>query len=146
MPYFLRRMAPAGLIAALVVGLAACGGGASFTPLPSGAEPPSDCARVEDGVVTIGADDLEFDAPCMVAIAGEAFTIHFENRENVPHDVAVYTDSSKENEIMRGDIITGPDKSIDYDVPAQDAGTYYFVCTVHPAMNGALYVVDAEAS
>jgi plastocyanin len=146
MPALTRRLAPAALIAALALGIAACQGGASFTPLPSGGEPPEDCARVDaEGVISVSADDLEFDVPCMVATAGEAFTIHFENRENIPHDVAVYTDSSRDNEIMRGAVITGPDQSTDYDVPAQDAGTYYFNCTVHPAMNGSLYVVEPAA-
>ncbi len=118
-----------------------------MTPLPSGAEPPADCARVDaDGVITLSARDIQFSAPCMVANAGEAFTIRFTNEEAVPHDVTVYSDSSKGNEIMRGEIITGPDKSIDYDVEAQDAGEYYFNCTVHPAMDGALYVVEPSAS
>jgi plastocyanin len=126
--------------------LAACGGGTAMTPLPSGAEPPADCARVDaDGVITLSARDIQFSAPCMVANAGEAFTIHFTNEEAVPHDVAVYRDSSKGNEIMRGEIITGPDKSIDYRVEAQEAGEYYFNCTVHPAMDGALYVVEPSA-
>ena len=94
------------------------------------------------GVITLSAKNIKFSAPCMVADAGDAFTIRFTNQESVPHDVAVYTDSSKDNEIMRGDVITGPDKTIDYSVEALDAGEYYFNCTVHPAMNGALYVVQ----
>lgn len=127
--------------------LAACGGGADITPLPSGAEPPPDCARVDaNGVITLSADNLEFSAPCMVANAGEAFTVHFTNNESVPHDVAVYEDSSKNNEVMRGEIITGPDATIDYEVPALEAGDRYFSCTVHPAMDGVLYVVEPGAA
>ena len=108
----------------------------------SGAEPPSNCARVEDGVITIGARDLAFTQPCMVANAGEAFTIHFVNGDDMAHNVAVYNDSSKANEIMRGEIQPGQGE-IDYEVEALDAGEYYFDCTVHPAdMNGTLYVVE----
>jgi len=126
--------------------LAACSGGADITPLPSGAAPPADCARVDaDGVITISAKDITYSVPCMVADAGEAFTIRFTNEEAVPHDVAVYRDTSKSNEIMRGEIITGPEKMIDYPVEALDAGEYYFNCTVHPAMDGALYVVEPSA-
>jgi plastocyanin len=136
-----RRPARA-LTAVLALLLVACSG-ATVTPLPSGAEPPADCARVDaDGVITLSADDLLFSAPCMVAKAGEAFTIHFTNNESQPHNVALYEDSTKANEIMRGEIITGPNEVINYDVEALDAGQYYFDCTVHPAeMNGALYVV-----
>lgn len=141
----LRRGLP--LLAAGALFLAACGGGADLTPLPSGAEPPADCARVDaDGVITLSAKNIQYSAPCLVANAGEAFTIRFTNEESVPHDVAVYTDSSTANEIMRGEVITGPNKTIDYPVEALDAGEYYFHCTVHPAMDGALYVVEPPAS
>jgi plastocyanin len=136
-------LAVAGLLA---LTLAACSGGATVTPLPSGAEPPADCVRVDaDGVITLSADNLEFSAPCMVADAGEAFTIRFTNNESQPHNVALYQDSSKANEIFRGDTITVPGESLDYPVEALDAGQYYFDCTVHPAeMNGTLYVVVAD--
>lgn len=138
-PTVSRRLLPAALLSVLV--LAACSTGPTTTPLPSGAEPPSNCVRVENGVINIGARDLGFTAPCMVANAGEAFTIHFTNADAMPHNVAVYQDSSKANEIMRGEIQTGSGE-IDYDVEALDAGEYYFDCTVHPAdMNGTLYVV-----
>jgi len=123
------------VILALLLG--ACSGTAS----PPASVSLDDCARLTDGVITISADDLEFSAPCMVANAGEAFTIHFENLESQVHNVSLYTDSSKANEIQRGDTITGPDAEIDYEVDAMEAGEYYFDCFVHPAMNGTLYVV-----
>ena len=125
------------VILALLLG--ACSGTAS----PPASVSLDDCARLTDGVITISADDLEFSAPCMVANAGEAFTIHFENLESQVHNVSLYTDSSKANEIQRGDTITGPDAEIDYEVEAMEAGEYYFDCFVHPAMNGTLFVVQA---
>jgi plastocyanin len=106
-------------------------------------EPPADCVRVENGVINISAENLEFSAPCMVANAGEAFTIAFDNQDDGQmHNVAVYQDDSKANEIMRGDIIQGPAQA-EYEVEALEAGEYYFDCTVHPNMNGTLYVVEA---
>ena len=137
-----RRTLPA-LTALLALALAACSSAASFTPLPSGAEPPTNCPRVEDGVIDFSAQDLAFSAPCMVAVAGEAFTIHFTNNDTQPHNVAVFTDSSKANEIMRGDVISTQGESLDYDVEAQDEGQYYFDCSIHAEMNGTLYVVAA---
>ena len=138
---FIRRApAPTLLLATLL--LAACSGGADPTPRPSGAEPPADCARVDSqGVITLSADDLEFSAPCMVAEAGQPFTIRFTNDEAVAHNVAIYRDSSRSNELMRGEIITGPAKTVEYPVEALDAGDYYFDCIVHPAMDGPLYVI-----
>ena len=130
------------LAVALLLG--ACSAGSSPSSEASAGDPMADCVRVEDGVINISANNLEFSAPCMVANAGEAFTIHFVNEEAMPHDVAVYEDDSKTNEVMRGEPITGPQAETDYEVEALDAGEYYFDCTIHPAdMNGTLFVVEA---
>ena len=134
-----------GPLVLLALALAACSSGtgsAEWTPLPSGAEPPADCARADaDGVIAISADQLAFSAPCMVAAAGTAFVVRFTNRESELHNVAIYKDRSKETAITVGDTITGPDKTVDYPVDALAAGDYYFDCSVHPAMmRGPLYV------
>ena len=139
-----RRTLPA-LTGLLALAMAACSSAASTSALPSGAEPPANCPRVEDGVIDFSAQDLQFSAPCMVAVAGEAFTIHFTNNDTQPHNVAVFTDSSTSNEIVNGTIISTQGESLDYEVPAQDEGQYYFDCSVHAEMNGTLYVVAAEA-
>ena len=111
-------------------------------PVAVGRRAAQQLRQVENGVIEIGARDLAFTQPCMVANAGEAFTIHFVNADAMPHDVAIYNDSSKSNEIMRGEVQPGQGE-IDYEVEALDAGQYYFDCTVHPAdMNGTLYVVE----
>jgi plastocyanin len=129
---------------ALAIMLTACSGAASFTPLPSGAQPPSNCATVESGVITLSAKDTKFSAPCMVANAGEAFTIHFTNDDAMPHNVAIYPDSAKASTIMKGGILANKGDITDYKVDAQDAGEYYFDCQVHPeVMNGILYVVSS---
>ena len=131
------------ILMALVLALAACSqGSAQWTPLPSGAEPPAACARVDaDGVIAISADQLRFSAPCMAAPAGLAFVVRFTNNESELHNVAIYTDRSKGTSVTVGDTITGPDKTVDYPADAVAAGDYYFECTIHPAaMNGALYV------
>ena len=123
--------------------LAACGGASTPSPLASGAEPPAECARADaDNVIALSADNLEFDAPCLVATAGQPITVAFTNHEAVPHNVAVHREKGG-NEIMRGDYVTGPEGMMDYEVPALEAGQYYFDCTVHPAMSGTLYVVEA---
>ena len=127
----------------LVAALAACSAGsAAWTPVPSGAEPPAACARADaDGVIAISSDQARFSAPCMVAPAGVAFVIRFTNKDSEGHNVAIYGDRSKGDSVQVGEVISGPDKSIDYPVEALEAGEYFFDCSVHPAtMNGALYV------
>ena len=56
------------------------------------------------------------------------------------HQVSIY----KGNEaVFTGQPITGPDATIDYQIPALDAGEYVFICDIHatvPTMRGTLTV------
>ena len=96
-------------------------------------------ATVEGGSVAISTNNLEFDVSTIEAPAGEAFTVVLTNEESQPHNVAVYTEENGE-EIVIGEIITGPGATTETQVPALDAGTYYFRCDVHPEMEGQVVV------
>jgi plastocyanin len=73
--------------------------------------------------------------------ADTPFTLTFENKQaGVPHNVAIFDSPAKVNPLFVGDIIEGP-ATIEYQVPALPAGTYPFVCSVHPPMTGTLFVV-----
>ena len=91
--------------------------------------------------VAITAKSIHFDKSCLAAPANTAFTITFDNMDSgVPHNVAIYADSSASKVLFRGALVTGS-KSITYHVPALPAGTYYFRCDVHPtAMHGTFVV------
>jgi len=117
----------------LLLLLVACGGAAS----PTGSV---ECREPVNGVLTVTADSLAFDTGCLALPAGEAVTIRLVNAENAEvHNVAIYTDSSRSTQLFGGDIVDGGE-SIDYQIDALEAGTYYFDCTIHPAMNGSVVV------
>lgn len=116
----------------LILLLAACGGATSPTS-------SVECREPVDGMLTVTADGLAFDTDCLALPAGEAVTIRLVNADGEPHDVAIYTDSSKSTQLFGGDIVDGGE-SIDYQIEALEAGTYYFDCTIHPAMNGSVVV------
>ena len=116
----------------LILLLAACGGATS----PTGSV---ECREPVNGMLTITADGLAFDTGCLALPAGEAVTIRLVNADAEPHDVAIYTDSSKSAQMFGGDIVDGGE-SIDYEIEPLEAGTYYFDCTIHPAMNGSVVV------
>jgi len=55
----------------------------------------------------------------------------------IPHNIEIKDASSMS--MFKGDIITGTAET-SYQVPALAAGTYQFVCSVHPNMVGTLKV------
>ena len=131
----LRRATVFGALIALAALVAAC---SSSTSSGDDGNTGGGTIAVTDGVVELSAADLAFDANVIQATAGEAFTISFANNDTAPHNVAIYTEEGGE-EIVKGEVIDGG-ATIQVEVPAQEAGEYYFVCDVHPDMNGALVV------
>ena len=87
--------------------------------------------------VTVVAKDLTFATLVVAAKAGRPFTIAFDNQDGAPHNIAI-SDASG-TKVFKGDIVAG--KRVDYQVGALPAGTYLFLCEVHPDMKGTLTVV-----
>jgi plastocyanin len=120
------------------------GGGAEPAPADGGGEAAPDGGGGGDaggggGGITVVAANIAFDVTEIVVPAGEDVPIQFDNQDSVEHNISVYPDQEsgigQTDGIFTGDIIQGGE-SIEYNVPAVDAGTYYFQCDVHPNMNG----------
>jgi plastocyanin len=116
-------------------------------PLPSVAPPPtSQCGGDDQIVLDIVAQGTAFDPTCLVAPAGEDFTITFDDRDPAAtvgqHNIVIAVDEASvvDDPIFRGDLVSGPD-TVEYPVPAMEGGTYFFHCEIHPSMTGALAVV-----
>jgi plastocyanin len=105
-------------------------------PTSGSAETAGATGTVTDGKLTLVADQVKFDLSTIDASAGQGFTIVFDNKDSLPHNVAIFkgTDATGTN-VFTGPIDNGP-KTDDYQVPALAAGTYYFQCDVHP---GSMY-------
>ena len=104
------------------------GGGPPGEGAPGGAEP-----------ATVVAQGIAFDTDTISLPADQPSTITFDNRDTVPHNIAIYTDSSLSEALFQGEIVTGP-ATAQYEVPPEPAGEYYFHCDVHPTMNGTVTV------
>jgi plastocyanin len=80
------------------------------------------------GAVSDGFAESEVTAP-----ADAEFTIAFDNQDSgMQHNVAIYPEGGDPPPIFSGQpIVTGP-AMVEYDVPSIEAGTYAFICEVHP--------------
>lgn len=154
------------VLAAAVVVLTACtsAGMGSVDPVtPSSTAPPASTSAAAPAAPTtagsgggtqaaatctpsgtslqISAQNIKFDKSCLAAPANQAFTITFTNQDaGVPHDVAIYTNSSATTVLFKGAVVTGPTTTT-YHVPALKAGTYYFRCDIHPTQMTGTFVV-----
>ena len=114
--------------------------GPTGTTGPSPTEGPSGGGGTAGVTTQVTAEGLAFDTAEIVLPAGEETTLHFVNNDaGVQHNIVIATDSSLSEQLFTGELITGVAET-DYTIPPLDAGTYYFVCLVHPAMNGTVTV------
>ena len=121
-----RILLALGLVALAAIS-AACSSAAA-QPLPSG--------PIDQNGPTIVAKDMKFVGGPVEVKAGQNVTIHFDNQDSAPHNVAVYTDSSATSPISVGEIVASGKK--DQVVPALQPGTYFFRCDVHHDMTGTI--------
>jgi plastocyanin len=112
--------------------LAACSG-ASAAPATGS---PGPAGTPSGATVAVVAKDLKFATPAVSAKAGSPFTIAFDNQDGAPHNIAISDGSGAK--VFKGAIVAG--QKVDYQVPALAAGTYTFICEVHPDMKGTLTV------
>ena len=93
-------------------------------------------------VVEVTAQNIQFDKACLPIKANVPFTIEFENKDNVTHNVDIYEDETAAKTLMDPAhlpvVFAGPG-SRTYEVPAGiPEGTFFFRCDVHPVMQGTV--------
>lgn len=126
MTVFKTLLVGAALAATVALGACSAAGRAASSSPPAEAD------------VTITAVNNAFEQSTLTAPAGEAFDLYFQNLDNAPHNVAIYTDASLSEELFIGEVITND--AILYAIPALEPGEYFFLCDVHPDMTGTLVV------
>ena len=106
--------------------------------------PPTEGCEPRGTTLEVVAQGLAFDTNCLAAPAQEPFEIVFDNQDaGVPHNVAIYTDSTAAEGLFTGETFPGVDEQT-YRVDPLNAGDYFFRCDVHPdQMTGAFVVAEA---
>lgn len=142
-----KRVSNGSLIAMFggAAGIAMFAGGVALIAFPFGGEEGG-----PEGPVVLelaappGAATDGFSTQTLSGPAGRPFTIDFDNQDpEIPHNVAVF-DGPDESApvIVESEIITGPAAEA-IEVPALEAGSYFFHCVVHPTtMTGTLEIAE----
>lgn len=109
----------------LLIALAGCGGSASPPPT----FPP--------GAIVVTAENRTFSTSELVVPADSAFPLVLVNKDGDAHNIAIRTKGGFDGElIFRHDPITA--STIVLQVGPIPAGTYHFICEVHPEMTGTV--------
>jgi plastocyanin len=121
-PPIARHLGPS-LVLGVLLALAGCGG--SATPPPS--FPP--------GAIVVTTENRLFDTSELHVPADERFSLVLVNKDGDPHNIAIRTKPGFEGDVVfRHDPITAT--TVILDVGPIRAGTYHFICEVHPTMTG----------
>jgi len=111
------------------------------TPTQDANTQPAPTTGGQAVTVNISALNYRFDKSNITVPAGANVTMVFDNKEAVPHNVAIYTTPAATDVIFKGEVITGP-KTITYNFIAPTTpGDYFFRCDVHPAVMTGTFTV-----
>lgn len=123
-----------GSVSAVTPGGSAAPSGVSSSAKPAGSSTPASSGATGD--VSITAQGVAFLDTAVSGPAGKPFTIAFSNQDaGTAHDVDIKDASG--GDLFKGEIFPGVATKV-YAVPAIPAGTYTFVCFVHPNMTGSI--------
>jgi plastocyanin len=115
------------------------GSAAPAPSVPASAAPSAAGSTATIGAtLNISAQNIQFNTDKLEAPAGQAFVLEFDNNDpGIPHNVEIKDANGAS--MFKGQIITGRAKA-SYQVPALAAGSYMFLCDVHPTMTGTVTV------
>jgi plastocyanin len=117
------------LLAALALGLAACGGGDDDGGGGGGGAAASS-GGCPSGAVQIKMVDIKFDPETATASVGQK--ICWTNEDSVDHDAVAESGADFKSELFG--------KGQTFTATVDKPGTVKYVCTVHPGMKGTITV------
>jgi len=141
-----KYLAVLGLIIALLVTASCTSKPAKTTSLPTTPAPASTTtgpATTTSKSVTIDlvAQGMSFDKSTITVPAGASVIINFNNKDSIPHNFALYTNSSAATAIFVGQVISSSSVTYKFTAPATP-GSYFFRCDVHPTTMTGTFLVQ----
>ena len=152
----MRKVWP--VVGALAMVMAACGGNGggsgeeTTTPTEGGTEHREGDHGGQDHMaagatcepqgttLNLRVENVSLDKNCLAAPAGQPFTIAFESKDAITHNLVILESHTAPQPMFRGDLFRGPSTTT-YQVPPLKAGTFAFHCEVHPERMMGTFVV-----
>ena len=130
-------------IVLLLLAGAACGGGGDDGG--DSAAPEETASNIEDSAqdaicepagatVNVVAVDNQFESACYAAPADAEFKLTLENQDPFAHNISIYVEKGGER-LFEGPYVQGMETQT-FDVGPQPAQSAYFLCDIHPQMEG----------
>ena len=104
-----------------------------------GGNPTSTCSP-SGTTLSITASGTKFDKDCLAAPANQAFTINYDNKDQLPHSLAILESHSATEAMFKADVFRGPAVKT-LNVNPLRPGTYAFHCEVHPGQMSGTFIV-----
>ncbi len=143
------------VVAVSLLALAGCGGdgGDDTDPLaggPSGGQMGGHAHTDHAGnatstcnpsgtTLTVVAQGTKFNTDCLAAPANQPFTINFDNKDQVAHNIQILESHSATSALFDAEIIPTGTKTL--NVNALRPGTFAFHCKIHPSQMSGTFVV-----
>lgn len=139
----MRKLMFLSLLVVLLLAGAACGGGGDEGG--DSAAPEETASDIEDSAedatcepagatVNVVAVDNQFDSDCYAAPADTEFQLTLENQDPFAHNFSIYVEKGGER-LFEGPYVQGTESQT-FDVGPQPAQSAYFLCDIHPHMEG----------
>ena len=96
------------------------------------ASPSEQPAEEPDNLVA--ATQFRFNTDEIILDAGEPTKLPFVNNDSAPHNISIYV-SKGSKLLFEGKKVDGGGRT-EYKIPAMKKGRYYFLCDIHPVMEG----------
>lgn len=84
---------------------------------------------------------MAFDKQTITVPAGATVVVNFDNQDSVPHNFALYTDTTAATPIFVGQVISKSKLVYKFVAPGTP-GSYFFRCDVHPFTMTGTFVVE----
>lgn len=114
---------------------------ATTTAPTSTSTPTPTPTSAQSVTINLTAQNMSFDQKTITVPAGASVTINFTNKDSIPHNFALYTDSTASHSIFVGKIITSSSITYTFTAPTTP-GNYFFRCDVHPSIMTGTFVVQ----